>query len=176
VPDRLRALLERPLDPRAGRAIVALAAAILLGFATLFALAAGEAPRRAVPRKPTGSSAARRPARAPQTIEPPALDAGSRARRLPRQDPQDEPGSAAAHRAARALRAHRALQHLPYSHGGVTIRIVGARGGRAVLAVGALTLAAARRGWRAFLRRYRDGGRAYVPRFGVRRSGRGGGA
>jgi hypothetical protein len=176
VPDRLRALLERPLDPRAGRAIVAFAAAILLGFAALFALAAGEAPRRAASREHAASAAPRHFAPAPSSAEAPAPEVAQRARRLPRQDPQDEPGSAAARRAVHALHTHRALQHLPYSHDGVAIRIVGARSERAVLAARAPTLAAARRGWRAFLRRYRDDGRAYAPRFGARRSGRGGGA
>jgi hypothetical protein len=169
--DRLGAFLERPL---AGRAMLAAAAAILLGFATLFALAVGETPRRAVPREPAGSSAARRRAPSPRPPEDAGHQGGARTRSFPRRDPQGESG--AARRAARALRTHRALQHLPYSHGGVAIRIAGARGGRAVLAVSAPTPAAARRGWRAFLRRYRDSGRGYVPRFGARRSGLGGGA
>jgi len=47
----------------------------------------------------------------------------------------------------------------------LTVRLVGARGTRAVLAVGAPTISAARRGWRLFLRRYHDDGRAYLTRF-----------
>jgi hypothetical protein len=37
--DRLRALLEEPLDARVGRAVVVLASAIVLGLAALFVLA-----------------------------------------------------------------------------------------------------------------------------------------
>ena len=45
--DRLRALLDRPLDPSAARAILVFASAILVGFAGLFVLAAGEPDRQA---------------------------------------------------------------------------------------------------------------------------------
>ena len=94
------------------------------------------------------------------------------------QDPQDERGSAASPRAARALQSHRALQHVPYRDGGLTVALVGARGSQAVLRVSAPTVAAARRGWHRFLRRYRDSGRAYVPIFKAvaRHSGTRGGA
>lgn len=165
--DRLRALLEEPLDPRAGRAVVVLASAILLGLASLFVLAARE-PDGAGPK-----GKAQAPAAAPSVpAVPPTGDVeGERAESRPpqrRQDPQDEEGSRAARRAARALRSHRALQHVPYRSGEVTIALAGARGDRAVLRVSAPTVRSARRGWHRFLRRYRDSGRAYVPIFGVR--------
>ena len=85
------------------------------------------------------------------------------------QDPQDRRGSALARRSGRELASHRALQHVPYRREAVSIALVGARGTRAVLRVSAPTLTAARRSWRSFLRRYRDSGRAYLPRFDVRR-------
>jgi hypothetical protein len=163
--DRLRLLLDRPLDPLAARAVVVFATAILLGFAALFVLGAGvtggtvEAGQRAeVMRSGSGPSF-----RAPE-IEVPS-SAPSRAPRPQRQDPQDQQGSPAAGRAAKAMRSHRALQHVPYRSGPLTVRLVGAHGGKAVVAVSAPTIAAARRGWRRFLRRYRDFGRAYLPRF-----------
>jgi hypothetical protein len=83
------------------------------------------------------------------------------------QDPQDNRGSAAARRADHELDRHRALQHIPFHHGAVAITLVGAKGPRAVLRVSAPTLAAARGGWRSFLRRYHDEGAAYLPRFRV---------
>ena len=91
-------------------------------------------------------------------------------KRIAKQDPQDRPGTAAAKRAARALKAHLALQHLPYQHGDVTITLTGAlRDGKAVLTVIAPTLAQAKVGYRRFLARYHDAGRAYRPRFIARR-------
>lgn len=162
--DRLRFLLDRPLDPLVARAIVVTASAILLGFAALFALSAAEPGRSAVPGRqavPTQPQAVRSFGAARAKAAPPALRAAHRRR----QDPQDEKGSPAATRATRTLRSHRALQHVPYSHARLNVRLVGARGGRAVLVVSAPTMAGAHRGWRAFLRRYRDTGRAYLPRF-----------
>ncbi|MGE0065808.1 MAG: hypothetical protein AB7T48_00480 [Solirubrobacterales bacterium] len=160
--DRLRVLLEEPLDPRVGRAVVALASSILLGLAALFILAA---------REPDPSIRAEAPSAAPSSpgapaagFEPPPVEESRPPRHL-RQDPQDEKGSPAARRAARALASHRALQHVPYRDGPVTIALVGARGSRAILHVSAPTGAAARRGWRRFLGRFRDPGRAYVPIF-----------
>jgi hypothetical protein len=162
--ERLRALLEQPLDARVASAVVALAAAALIGFAVVLALglsgaasepAAGPlhmdrfVPRRTAPLGPPPRPGLPGPARA----------------RSPRQDPQDEAGTTARLRADRELSGHRALQHLPYRHGGISVALVGARGERAVLRVRARTLAAARRGWRAFLRRYRDSGAAYLPVF-----------
>lgn len=162
--DRLRALLEEPLDPRAGRAVLVLASAILLGLASLFVLAARE-PDGAGPR-----GQAQAPAAAPSvSVAPPTADVeGEPAESHPplrRQDPQDKKGSPAGRRAARALRSHRALQHVPYRSGELMIVLVGARGDRAMLRVSAPTTRAARRGWHRFLRRYRDLGRAYLPLF-----------
>lgn len=167
--DRLRALLEEPLDPRAGRAVFVLASAILLGVAALFVLADSE------PDRPTSQD------RPPSTNSVPAAPAKDGAgepaghRPLPRrrQDPQDVTGSAAAERAARALRSHRALQHVPYRDTGIRIALVGAQGSRAVLRVTASTVREARRGWHRFLRRYGDSGRAYVPVFDVSGGGNG---
>jgi hypothetical protein len=160
--DRLRLLLDRPLDPSAARAIVVLAGAILLGLAALFALAASE-PDRPAPREPRRAAAPPSPsvvAEGERGSEPAGSTAPAR-----RQDPQDERGSAAARRAARALRSHRALQHVPHRDGEATIVLAGARGSRAVLRVSAPTLREARRAWRRFLRRYGDSGRAYLPVF-----------
>lgn len=170
--DRLRALLDHPLDPHVARAVLVLSSAILLGLAALFILAAS---------RPDGVG--ERGAEAPVSDSRPrgqAIDAsddlggrpagvGKRAR----QDPQDVPGSPAARRAARALRTHRALQHVPYRDSRVAIDLVGARGHRAVLRVSAGSARAARRGWRRFLRRYDDAGRAYLPVFAAKGGGNG---
>lgn len=162
--DRLRALLEEPLDPRVGRAVVVLASAILLGLAALFVLAARE-PDRAGPRGEALAPAAAPPVPAAlPTGDVEEEPAGSRPPQR-RQDPQDQEGSPAARRAARALRSHRALQHVPYRSGEVTVLLVGTHGNRAVLRVSAPTARAAQRGWHRFLRRYRDSGRAYLPLF-----------
>jgi hypothetical protein len=167
--DRLRALLDRPLDPRAARAALVFASAILIGLAALFVLAA---------RQPDLPTAPDRPSPATSSPPPAAPLVGAeddRGARRFRQDPQDVEGSLAARRAARALRSHRALQHVPYRHGEVRITLVGARGSRAVLRVAASNLDAARRGWRRFLVRYRDSGRSYVPVFtATRRQSEGG--
>jgi len=173
--DRLRALLDRPLDPSAARAIVAFASAILLGLSALFVLAGNEPDRpRSQEVRPAASSSPA-PSGPARPVEGEAVERRPSTRR---QDPQDARGSGAARRAARALRSHRALQHVPYRAGGVAVALVGARGGRAVLRVSAPTVAAARRGWHRFLRRYLDSGRAYVPVFKstARRSGTRGGA
>ena len=160
--DRLRALLEEPLDPVAARAVLVFASAILLGLAALFVLAAREPGPATPPGQPKTSSApSSLPAAPPaETYEPEPTETHSP---LHGQDPQDQKGSPAAHRAARALRSHRALQHVPYRSADLTIELIGARGHRAVLRVSASTVGAARRGWRHFLRRYHDSGRAYVP-------------
>jgi hypothetical protein len=63
------------------------------------------------------------------------------------------------------MRSHRALQHVPYRSGRFSVHLIGAHGGRAVLAVRAPTVTAARRDWRGFLRRYSDSGRSYAPHF-----------
>lgn len=161
--DRLRALLDRPLDPSAARAILIFASAIFLGLAALFILAGSE-PDPMAPQQERSTSIHSVP------VDPEAVydDAPTELRQPPlhrRQDPQDIAGSAAAERAARALRSHRALQYVPYSAGDVTIVLAGARGSRAMLRVTAPTLPAARRAWHRFLRRYHDSGRSYVPVF-----------
>lgn len=159
--ERLRFLLDRPLDPLAARAVVVFATAILLGLAAIFVLGASR-PGPAAVLHEQGLSAQARPGR-PSGRAPLGASASPRSR--PRQDPQDEKGSLAAKRAARVLRSHRALQHVPFRQGDLSIELVGAQGGRAALRVSAPTLSAARRGWRLFLHHYRDMGRAYVPRF-----------
>jgi hypothetical protein len=159
--ERLHALLDRPLDPSAARAILVFASAILVGIAGLFVLAASEQDRQ--------SSTAERPA---SIASPPAfpVEAKGGERSEPRsstrrQDPQDVKGSAAARRAARALRSYRALQHVPYRSERLTVDLVGVHGRRAVLRIRAATVQAARRAWRDFLRRYRDSGHTYLPIF-----------
>ncbi|HEU5105179.1 MAG TPA: hypothetical protein VFU11_05015 [Solirubrobacterales bacterium] len=156
--DRLRALLDHPLDPGAARAVLAFASAILLGFAVLFVVGASQGDPATAPEHPVPAVSAPRPAAPIEHVKndpPPHL----------RQDPQDVIGSAAARRAARALRTHRALQHLPYRSGGVSIDLVGAQGRRAILRVSARSDRAARAGWLRFLRRFDDVGRAYIPVF-----------
>jgi hypothetical protein len=173
--DRLRFLLDRPLDPLAARAMVVFATAILLGFAALFVLGAGESGRPAAVSR-SEVVAHPRPARSfgAREVEAPSSEE-PKAPRPHRQDPQDEKGSSAAGRAAKAMRSHRALQHIPYRSGPLAVRLIGARGDRAVLVVSAPTISAAHLGWRRFLRRYRDGGRAYLPRFKAEpRAARGG--
>ncbi|HXV04462.1 MAG TPA: hypothetical protein VFP23_00975 [Solirubrobacterales bacterium] len=174
--ERLRALAESPLDPGAARAVVVLSAAIFAGLAVLVALAGSEqanAPRaEQAPAARPAPPAPFTPLSPPRTASP-AKPRAARTRRRPAQDPQDRRGSAAARRAARELADHRALQHVPYRKGAVAIALAGAAGPRAILAVSAPTLAAAKLGWRTFLRRYRDSGRSYLPRFQVRRGRRG---
>ncbi|HEU5061725.1 MAG TPA: hypothetical protein VFT79_01075 [Solirubrobacterales bacterium] len=167
--DRLGALLDRPLGPGTARAVLAFASAIFLGLAALFVFAASQgdptAPERSAPTASAPGPAA--------PIEVEGDEPTARRSAHLRQDPQDIAGSAAARRAARALRSHRALQHVPYWDGKVRIALVGARGSRAVLRVIASTEGAARRGWHRFLRRYRDSGRAYVAVFAQRGRGDG---
>lgn len=160
--DRLRALLDRPLDPSAARAILVFASAILVGFAALFVLASGEPEQPTSPRPRSAAAPSPHPATPIQAVDASSPEGQAAPRR---QDPQDVEGSIAARPADRALRSHRALQHVPYRDGELTIDLVGARGGRAILRVSAFTVSAARRGWRRFLRRYRDSGRAYLPLF-----------
>lgn len=155
--ERFRAFLDRPLDPAAGRAILVLATTIFVGFAAVFLLAGG-APGGVDP-----TTVASPPTAAQPGTGEIGLDAGEA--RLPKQDPQDRPGSPAARRAAQALREHRALQHVPYSLGAVSIVLVDADHGRAVLRISAPTRAVARSGWLAFLDRYEDRGSAYIPVF-----------
>jgi hypothetical protein len=166
--DRLRLLLDRPLDPAVARAVVALGSAIFLGFAATFVLGAGERERPVSSRE--GAARSSKVAATPvEEIAPKPKRPSSR--RL--QDPQDDRGSAAGRRAARALQSHRALQHVPYRDGGLTVALVGARGSRAVLRVSAPTVREARHGWHRFLWLYRDSGRAYAPVFRARGGGGG---
>lgn len=161
--DRLRFLLDHPLDPPAARAVVVLATAVLLGFTAIVVLGAGESDSPTAPReqpKPTHVSP-HQMGIAPVEGAPPAPRQAAHRR----QDPQDEKESPAARRAARTLRSHRALQHVPYRSGELKVVLVGTRGDRAELRVSAPTTRAARQGWRRFLRHYRDSGRAYVPLF-----------
>jgi hypothetical protein len=160
--DRLRALLGHPLDPSAARAILVLASAVFLGVAALFVLT-GSDPAPTISQEDRPSAASSPAPVAP--VEEVEDEAAGHRPPTPPQDPQDIEGSAAARRADRALRSHSALQHVPYMQGGVAIALVGARGSRAVLRVSASTVPSARRGWRRFLRRYRDSGRAYIPVF-----------
>jgi hypothetical protein len=164
VVERLRALCGRPLDPAASRAVLVLASAAGTGFAIVAMLGGLGA-------QPTGGSPAssgKRP-RAVALDTPVASSPSSG--QVVDQDAQDRPGTSAHRRAAREVAAHRALQHVPYRDGAVSIALVGVLRGRAVLQVKAPTVGAARRGWREFLRRYDDPGRAYVPRLeaGARR-------
>lgn len=169
---RLLALAERPLRPATGRIVVLLGGAVCVGFAVLVGLGL-LGPRGTGPTRPVASPAQSGVPSAP-VPSPMPPDAGrpisSTTDRRP-QDPQDRPGSSAHRRAAGELASHRALQHVPWRHGRVLIRLVGARGTKAVLAVVGHTLTADHRGWRFFLRRFHDDGRAYLPRFTTRRAG-----
>jgi hypothetical protein len=172
--DRLRFLLDRPLDPAPARAVVVFATAVLVGFVAAFVLGVSSSDRPA-PAGPKAIAAQLHSGRSSSDVEVEAAPAAPSTPRRPGQDPQDEKGSPAAGRAAKAMRSHRALQHVPYRSGRFSIHLIGAHGGRAVLAVSAPTVSAARRGWRRFLRHYRDGGRAYLPRFEARAKAAGGG-
>jgi hypothetical protein len=162
--DRLHSFLDRPLDPSAARAIFAFASTILVGFAALFILAAREPEQPTPGDHPSAAAPSPTPAAPTQAVEDSSGEGKPETRR---QDPQDVEGSSAARRAGRALRSHRAIQHVPYRRGDLAITLAGARGRRAVLRVSAPNLLAARRGWRVFLRRFRDRGSAYLPYFAV---------
>ncbi|MGH2975423.1 MAG: hypothetical protein ACRDLL_11235 [Solirubrobacterales bacterium] len=166
--DRLRYLLDRPLDPLAARAMVVFATAILLGFGVLYVLGASE-PGSPPVASPQAGAARPQSEHSLGALQPEAVRPAAPRESRRRQDPQDEESSPAAARAAKALRSHRALQHVPYRRGRFTVRLVGARGDRAVLAISAPTISTARRGWRRFLARYGDSGRSYIPRFAGRR-------
>jgi hypothetical protein len=161
--ERLRALLEHPLDPRLARAIVVLACGVTLGFAVLAVLARSGAGHPGADAVPSPARVSTRSSSPSEAMPPTRRGEGT----SERQDPQDRPGTAAHRRAVREIADHRALQHVPYLAGGVAIDLVGARAGRAVLAVRAASRAAARRGWQDFLRRFHDAGTAYLPRFEV---------
>jgi hypothetical protein len=153
--ERLRALRDRPLDPEVAKAMTLLALSVALGLVVLAVLCGvgGGSSRTAV--------ATHRPA-AGSTARHAAADGLAN---LPAQDPQDRIGTAAHRRAAAELAAHRALQHVPFRSGGVSIEMVGARGDKAVIRVEAGTAAAARRAWADFLGRFGDRGDSYLPIF-----------
>jgi hypothetical protein len=166
VVDRLRDLAGRPLDRRVARAALTLGLAVTVGFCLLVALA--EVGRRADPglgaRVPAGPTTPAPSVPATRSV-PDSPASGPTPRTRPRQDPQDRRGSAARRRAAAELESHRALQDVPWRQGDVAIELVGAMASRAILRVGGPDIAAARRGYRSFLRRFDDHGRAYLPRF-----------
>ncbi len=170
---RLREIAGRPLEPGVGRGLVILAGAVCVGFAVLLGLGlftpgAPRPTRRPSPRPPVARPA---PTARPSAGGSPAPAPAFRTDR-PAQDPQDRPGTPAARRASRQLATHRALQHVPWRRGGVSIRLVGAEGGRAILAVSGPTVAA-RRGYRSFLRIFGDDGASYRPRLRTRGARRG---
>jgi hypothetical protein len=144
------------------RAIVVTAFAVTFGLGCVVALGVGAHPGSVpgpdgphAPGTPP-APASSRPAEAGTQADPAAI--------ARRQDPQDRSGTAAHRRAGREIATHRALQHVPWHRGGVSIRLVGAAGGKAVLEVEGPDIAADRLGWRAFLRRFHDDGRSYVVR------------
>lgn len=162
--ERLRTLLERPLDPSVARAMPVLALAVSIGFAAV-ALMGG------VGSRPVAVPAEHRVAATPTV--------GAIPRRIPLprlriagQDAQDRPRTDAHERAVREADDHRALQHVPWRQGGVSVEMIGAEDDKAVLAVEAPDLRAARRGWIRFLHRFRDDGRSYLPRFRATDGGR----
>jgi hypothetical protein len=166
---RFRAPAERPLDPAIGRLVVVLGGAVCVGFAVLVGFGPAGPGATDSPRPTARPPHASVPADATSPRRSLGLDRPSRSvKDRPAQDPQDQTGSPAARRADRELAAHRALQHIPYRHGVVSISLVGARGSKAILAVRAASVAAARRAYRAFLRRFGDDGGAYLPRFRAR--------
>lgn len=177
--ERLRAFLDRPLDPKVGRTVAVLASAITIAFAAVLVLGfdgGDEQPRSSsnVATEPIESapSAGKGTAAAPERTLP-TLASPPEPSATARQDPQDRPGSAAAARAHQEVRRHRALQHVPYRRGRVEVKLAGARRGKAVLQISAPSKLAARRGWREFLNRFGDSGHSYVPIFaGASQSGR----
>jgi hypothetical protein len=147
---------------------VILGGAVCVSFATLVGLGLIGPGATGSPRSIVRPQQASVPAGATAPREPSGLGHANRsATERPAQDPQDRPGSPAARRAHRELASHRALQHVPYRRGRVSIALVGARAGKAVLLVRGSSLATDRRAWRAFLRRCEDTGRSYLPRFAV---------
>lgn len=168
--DVIRGLLDRPLDPRHARAIVAVASCLTLAFAGLvgFGVISGSRPTAHEGGQGTGDLAA---PTAPIEGSPGVSDEGPDRPEAPskdRQDPQDRHGSSAYRRARRTLREHRALQHLPFHGRGLSIVLTGADQGRAIVRIVAATVPEAKRLWRRFLQRYSDAGGAYEARFAAR--------
>jgi hypothetical protein len=153
--ERLRALRDRPLDQEVAKAVTLLGISAALGFFVVVALAG-------VGGGSSTTVAAHAHAAGPRATSG-AAERGPVA--IPEQDPQDRIGTAAHRRAAAELAAHRALQHVPFEDGGVSIELVGARRGKAVIRIEAGTVPAARRAWQRFLERFRDRGDAYLPVF-----------
>jgi hypothetical protein len=165
--NQLRALLETPISRTQARVAFAISATVVLLAAAALILLADERPISThAPGAGEPRSVAVAPPPAPLVATTPAP---ARSTVGPRQDPQDQPGSRAARRAARALATHAALQHVPYRRGGVRIELTGARDGRALLTVTAPTRPRARAAWRAFLARFHDSGRAYRLHLSVER-------
>ncbi|MBS1863146.1 MAG: hypothetical protein JSS68_15715 [Actinobacteria bacterium] len=157
--ERLRALLERPLDPSVARSMLVLALAVGIGFAAVALIGGvGDRPDDVRPLQRDAWVGASAPDHAPSTSPP-------RSRQIVGQDAQDRPGTKAHRRAVREVDGHRALQHVPWRRGRVSVELVGAVGGRAALAVRGPDVRAARRGWTRFLGRYHDDGSSYLPRF-----------
>ncbi len=167
---RLRELAERPVAPGVARAIVSTALVVTVALGCLVALGVAGHRDPVAGHHDPGSAVARPVAPAP-TRPTESATASTVARR--RQDPQDRPGSAAHRRVARELASHRALQHVPWHRGRVSIDLVGVEEGRAVLAVRGSSLAVDRHRWRAFLRRWKDDGHSYLPRFEVESEAKG---
>jgi hypothetical protein len=165
---RLRALAGRPVDPEVARAVVVLALALAVGLAGLVGLSAGGGGDAGSARPAPASMSATPTTVRPSSTPSPVISGAHRRR----QDPQDRPGTAAHRRAMHELASHRALQHVPWHRQEVAISLIGARRGKAVLAVVGPTLAADRRGRREFLRRYRDDGRSYLFRLRLAKGGR----
>lgn len=172
--DLIRGLLDRPLDPRHARAIVAVASCLTLAFAGLvgFGVISGSRPTAHEGGEGRGLAAPTAPPTAAIEPSPGGSDEGPDrpdARSKDHQDPQDHRGSSAYRRARRTLREHRALQHLPFQRRGLSINLIGADHGRAIVRIVAATVPEAKRRWREFLRRYSDAGGAYEARFAARR-------
>ena len=170
--DLIRALLERPLDARVARAVVTLASAASVGFGVVIVLGVSSQRDVAVDAV-TRSQPEDRRALLPAVDRKEPVAKAPLSSHPPEQDPQDRSGSAARERARQELANHRALQHVPFHDGQLRIDLVGARGARAVLAVSAPTRRQARRGYRDFLRRFSDDGRAYRFRYLARGARRG---
>lgn len=166
---RLRELAERPVSPGVVRAILATALAATAGLGCVVSLGLG-AHRRPWVDHDRGNLAELRPDRPAGPPVEPQAPPDDPARR--RQDLLDRPGTPAHRRADRELATHRALQHVPWHRGGVSVGLSGAKGAEAILSVSGPTVGTDRRAYRAFLRRFHDDGRSYLPRFEIATGGR----
>jgi len=168
VTGRLRGLAERPVSPGVARAILTTALAVTVGIGCVVALGLGARHEPPIDHLRAGIAWVPSVAPARSRVEPRTPPEAAHRR----QDPQDRPGTAAHGRADQELATHRALQHVPWHRGGVSIRLVGARGRKAVLSVSGPSRAADRHGRRSFLRRFDDDGRSYLFRLEVAKGGR----